>query len=153
MVKTVGQYMNAEPICVEAQSPVKTAVKLMAQHRVSGLPVQDVAGRLVGVISESDLMWQASGVTPPAYIQLLDSVIYLKNPATYERDLHKAFGQTVAEVMTGKAITVEVHDSLSNAAQLMNHHKIHRLLVVDGDQTLVGVLSRGDIVRAMAEEL
>jgi len=55
----------------------------------------DDAGQLVGIISETDLMWQA-GVDPPLYH--VSGVIYLKNPAQYERDLHKALGQTVGKL-------------------------------------------------------
>ncbi len=153
MVKVVADYMTREPICLKADSPLKQAVQLMAQHRISGLPVIDDQDKAVGVISETDLMWQATGVTPPPHILLLDSVIYLQNPATYERDLHKALGQTVGEVMTGKPLTIKQSLSLAEAARQMNEHKIHRLLVVDDEQILIGVLTRGDIVRAMAEEL
>jgi hypothetical protein len=57
--------------------------------------VVDDSGKLVGVLAEGDLMWQEAEVKPPSYIMLLDSVIYLENPARYQRELHKALGQTV----------------------------------------------------------
>jgi CBS domain-containing protein len=95
-------------------------------------------------------MWQETGVTPPAYIMFLDSVIYLKNPATYERDLHKALGQTVGEVMSKNPITISPDKPLREAAKIMNDRNVHRLPVLDSEGQVIGILTRGDIIRAMA---
>jgi CBS domain-containing protein len=81
---------------------------------------------------------------------LLDSVIYLQNPATYNRELHKALGQTAGEVMTKKVITIGPAETLSEAARVLHERRIHRLFVVDDNHTVIGVLTVGDIVRAMA---
>jgi CBS domain-containing protein len=151
MPTTVADVMSRDPIAVQPETSLKDAIKLLAERRISGLPVVDQSGKLVGVISETDLMWQETGVTPPAYIMLLDSVIYLENPAKYERDLHKALGQTVGEVMTKKDLVTVTSDlSVRKAAQLMHERKVHRLLVVDQASKLIGILTRGDIVRFMA---
>lgn len=149
-MKTVADYMTAQPLCVSPQTPIKEAMALLASHSISGVPVTDEAGQALGVLSESDLLWQASGVTPPAYILLLDSVIYLQNPTTYERDLHKALGQTVGEVMTGKPVCVPPDCALSEAARIMHERNIRRLLVTE-EGLVVGVLTQGDVVRAMVE--
>ena len=95
-------------------------------------------------------MWQETGVTPPAYIMILDLVINLKNPLQHERDLHKALGQTVGEVMTREPITVSPDKPLTEAAQIMHDRSVHRLPVVAPDGIIIGILTRGDIVRAMA---
>ena len=106
MSKTVIDVMSRDPILVHPQTTLKEAIQILAEKRISGLPVIDNTGKLVGIISETDLMWQETGVTPPAYIMILDSVIYLQNPGTYERDLHKALGQTVGEVMSKNPLTI-----------------------------------------------
>lgn len=152
MSTTVADVMSSNPIVVRPDAPLKEAIQLLAQHRISGLPVVNETGQLVGVISESDLMWQETGVTPPAYIMLLDSVIYLENPARYDRELHKALGQTVGEVMTKDAITVKADSSLQQAAHIMHEHHVRRLPVVADDATVIGILTRGDIVRHMASQ-
>ena len=152
MPKTVADIMTRDPIVVQRETPLTEAIKTLAERRISGLPVVDDAGHLVGIISETDLMWQESGVTPPAYIMFLDSVIYLKNPATYERDLHKALGQTVGEVMSDKAISISPEKTLRDAATIMRDRGINRLPVVDTEGQVIGILTRGDIVRAMATE-
>ncbi len=150
MSKTVAQVMTHNPIMVNPQTPLKQAIQILAEKQISGLPVVDDMGKLVGIISETDLMWQETGITPPAYIMFLDSVIYLQNPATYERDLHKALGQTVGEVMSNNPITISPDQSLKAAAKIIQDHKVRRLPVVDDFGTVIGILTRGDIIRTMA---
>ncbi|MBD2409253.1 CBS domain-containing protein [Nostoc calcicola FACHB-3891] len=150
MPKTVADVMSRDPIVVRAETPLKEAIQILAERHISGLPVVDDGGKLVGIISETDLMWQETGVTPPAYIMFLDSVIYLKNPATYERDLHKALGQTVGEVMSKNPISISPEKTLREAATVMHDRSVHRLPVLDSTGQVIGILTRGDIIRAMA---
>ena len=150
MSKTVTDVMSRDPIVVRTETPLKEAIQILAEKRISGIPVVDDVGKLVGIISETDLMWQETGVTPPAYIMFLDSVIYLQNPGTYERELHKALGQTVGEVMSKNPVTISPEKTVKEAAQLMQEQKVHRLPVIDSASQVVGILTRGDIVRAMA---
>jgi CBS domain-containing protein len=151
MTKTVADVMTPQPVTVTPQTPLQEAVKLLAEKHISGLPVVDESGKLVGVISETDLMWQETGIDPPPYIMILDSVIYLQNPSRHEKMLHKVLGQTVGEVMTDKPISIKSYQSLRDAAHLMHEKNIRRLPVVDDSQgQVVGILTRGDIIRAMA---
>lgn len=151
MPTTVADVMSRDPIAVQPETTLNEAIKILAERRISGLPVIDRNDKLVGVISETDLMWQETGVTPPAYIMILDSVIFLENPAKYERDLHKALGQTVGEVMTKKdLVTITPETSVRKAAQIMHERSVRRLLVIDRAGKLIGILTRGDIIRFMA---
>lgn len=152
MPKTIAEVMSRDPIVVRAETPLKEAIQILAERRISGLPVVDSGDQLVGIISETDLMWQQTGVTPPAYIMFLDSVIYLQNPADYERDLHKALGQTVGDVMSKNPITITPEKTVREAAKIMHDRSVHRLPVLDSAGQVIGILTRGDIVRAMAAE-
>ncbi|NES45514.1 CBS domain-containing protein, partial [Moorena sp. SIO2C4] len=133
--------------------PIKEVIKIIAEQSISGLPVVNEAGKLVGVISETDLLWQETGVEPPVYIMFLDSVIYLENPARYDQELHKALGQTAGEVMTGHPMSIKPDQPLRKAAKLMQEKSIHHLPVTDEAEQVIGILTSGDIVRAMAAEL
>jgi CBS domain-containing protein len=152
MAKTVADVMTPDPIIVGPQTPLKEAIKILAERRISGLPVVDEAGKLVGVISETDLLWQETGVEPPVYIMFLDSVIYLENPARHDQELHKALGQTVGDVMSDEPVTVKPDQPLRKAAKLMQEKSIRRLAVTDDAGKVIGILTPGDIVRAMAAE-
>lgn len=150
MSKTVADVMTRNPSVVKPETPLKEAIQILAQQRISGLSVVDEAGQLIGIISETDLMWQETGVTPPAYIMFLDSVIYLQNPATYERDLHKALAQTVGELMSNNPVTTSPDKTITEAAKVIQEHKVHQLPVVDNDLQVVGMLTLGNIIQAMA---
>lgn len=153
MSKTVADVMTRDPITARPDTPLNQVIKTLAENRISGLPVVDDSGKLVGVISEADLMWRETGATPPPYIMLLDSVIYLENPARYEQELHKALGETVKEAMTDHHVaTITPEKPVREAAQLMHDRAVHRLPVVDAHEHVIGILTRGDIIRAMAAE-
>ncbi len=144
--------MTSPTLTATPDMPLKDAVQLLASNRISGLPVVDENGEAVGEISETDLMWQVSGASLPAYVMLLDSVVYLTNPARYSQELHKALGQTVADVMSRKVTLVQASDDLQRAAHLMHDKQIRRLLVVDDNRRVIGILTRGDIVRELAQQ-
>ena len=141
--------MSCDPIVVQPETPIQDAIKILAERRISGLPVVS-EGKLVGILSETDLMWRETGVREPAYITILDSVIYLENPGRYDRELHKMLGSTVGEVMSESPIAITPDRALKEAACLLHEKKIHRLPVLDTTGKVIGILTRGDIIRAMA---
>ena len=152
MTKTIADIMTPNPITVTANTSLSEAVKILAEKRFSGLPVVDDNMRLIGVISETDLMWQETGVEAPPYIMLLDSVIYLQNPSRHEKLLHKALGQTVGEVMTDKPISITADRPLKEAASLMYDRHVRRLPVIEEEtHKVIGIVTRGDIIRDMAK--
>jgi len=149
--RIVGDVMTANPLTVQSSTLLPEAIRLLSEHRISGLPVVDDAGKPVGEISETDLMWQASGATLPAYVMLLDSVVYLTTPGRYSQELHKALGQTVGDVMRRRFTTLALDAPLRKAAQLMHDEQVRRVIVTSVSGKVVGVLTRGDIVREMAQ--
>lgn len=152
ITKTVAEIMTADPVVVKADTPLQDAIKIIAEQKMSGLPVVDDAGVLVGIISEGDLTWQETGVDTPPYIMLLDSIIYLQNPAKHDAEIHKALGQTVGEVMSSKVYKIEPDQSVREAAHVMHEKHVGRLPVVDGDTgKVLGIITQGDIIRTMAQ--
>lgn len=152
MSKTIAEIMTANPISVSPQTSLQEAIQILAEKKISGMPVVDVKGKLVGIISETDLTWQETGVEAPPYVMLLDSVIYLQNPLKHNEELHKALGQTVGEVMSDRPVTIESDRPVREAARLMHEKKIRRLPVVNKESQLVGIITQGDVIRMMAAE-
>ncbi len=144
--------MSAPVLSVTADSPLQEAVKLMSDHHISGLPVLDQAGVLVGELTEQDLMVRESGFQPGPYVMLLDAVIYLRNPLNWDKEVHQVLGSTVAEVMNTKVHTCSAGLALPAAASLLHERSTQRLFVLDEAKRPVGVLTRGDVVRALAAE-
>jgi CBS domain-containing protein len=83
-------------------------------------------------------------------MMFLGGIIYFQNPATYDRDLHKALGQTVGEVMTPDPISIHLDTTLPAAAKIMHDKKIHHLPIVDTENCPLGMITQSDIVRAIA---
>ncbi len=152
MDKTILDVMTPTPITVTPTTNLSDAIAILAKHKISGLPVVDEDDNLVGMLSESDLMWQESGVEPPPYIMILDSIIYLQNPKHYEKQIHKALGQTVGDVMSEKPITIKSNRKVKEAAQILHHKEIRRLPVIDNQGKVIGIVTQGDIIREMALE-
>ncbi|MEM7761640.1 MAG: CBS domain-containing protein [Cyanobacteria bacterium P01_G01_bin.67] len=152
MSKTVSEIMTSDPITVSPETSLEDAIKILADKKISGLPVVDAQGNLIGVISETDLTWQATGVDTPPYIMFLDSVIYLQNPAKHNQEVHKALGQTVGEAMSDRPTTVNENQLVREAARIMHEKKVRRLPVVNDQSKLVGMITQGDVIRMMAAE-
>jgi hypothetical protein len=106
----------------------------------------------VGVISETDLLWQETGVEPPVYIMFLDSVIFLENPARHEQELHKALGQTVGRSDEYESRYGGIGSTLTEGGKA-DAGKVNPAIGGGNDQRkVIGILTPGDIVRAMAAE-
>ena len=142
--------MTAPVLSVSAETPLQEAVKLLSEKHISGLPVVDAAGSLVGELSEKDLMVRESGFDAGPYVMLLDAVIYLRNPLQWDKQVHQVLGNTVAELMNSHPHSCAADLPLPAAAKLLNERSTQRLFVLDANHKLVGVLTRGDVVRALA---
>ena len=146
----VSAVMSSPVLSVGADSPLQEAVQLMSEHHISGLPVLDAAGALVGELTEQDLMVRESGFDAGPYVMLLDAVIYLRNPLSWDKEVHQVLGSTVGEVMNAKVHTCRADLPLPAAAKLLHERNTQRLFVIDEDQKPLGVITRGDVVRALA---
>jgi len=145
----VQDYMTPKPITVRASESVETVLKLLEEHHVSGLPVVDEDGRVVGIVSEGDLLFKESPIQMPLYLTFLGGVIYLEPPDKFDQQLKKTLGTQVADVMTPNPITATPDMPISEAAHLMIERRINRLPVVDASRQLLGIITRNDLVRAL----
>ena len=150
--RSVAEVMSSPVLQVRRDTPLQEAVQLMSDHHVSGLPVLAETGELVGELSEKDLMVRESGFAAGPYVMLLDAVIYLRNPLQWDRQVHQVLGNLVADVMGTHPHTCSPSTGLPAAAHQLHENGIQRLFVLDEAGKLVGVLTRGDVVRALAAE-
>lgn len=140
----VQDVMTADVITVGPEVSVHKAASLMSDHGVSGLPVVDTDGRMLGIVTQADLILRQAAPRARRWWQRL-----LEDREALARDYQKASGTTVGEVMTRAVVSVSPALGIEAAARILYDRGLRRLPVVRDDR-LVGILSRGDLVKALA---
>jgi CBS domain-containing protein len=140
------EVMTRNPTTIAPEAAVAEAVRLMLEARVSGLPVVNDAGALVGVITEGDLLSRAELGTEKKRSKWLE---FLFGPGRSAEDFVQSHGRRVGEVMTRTPISVAPDARLDEVVGLMIDKRVKRLPVVEGGR-LVGVVSRADLLRALS---
>jgi len=152
-LQLVKDLMSTTVHTVIPDTPLAKAVQLLSEHHISGLPVVNNNGKLIGELTEKDLMVRESGIDVGPYLLLLDRLIYLNNPISWDKQVHKVLGSTVKELMSRNIHTCDQALPLSKAAKLLNERSTQRLIVIDDDDMPIGTITQGDVVRALAQEL
>jgi CBS domain-containing protein len=137
---TVDQVMTRNVATVRPSTGYKEILETMSERGISAIPVVDAAARVVGVVSEADLLHKVefAGNEPQSHLLERKRVRQAR---------HKAGADTAADLMTSPAVVIGAHESVAAAAKLMAAERVKRLPVVDGDGCLVGVVSRSDVLR------
>jgi CBS-domain-containing membrane protein len=135
MNATVKDVMTTQVVAVRSDATFKEMVAALRRYRVSAFPVIDDQEKVIGIVSEADLLAKEALTNPGVLAELL-----------HRKDVRKAEGQTARDLMTHRVVTVRPKDSVEHAAQLMHFLHVKRLPVVDGDGSLVGLVSRTDVL-------
>uniref|UniRef100_A0AAU2JYT8 CBS domain-containing protein n=1 Tax=Streptomyces sp. NBC_00049 TaxID=2903617 RepID=A0AAU2JYT8_9ACTN len=131
----VGDLMTEEVVSAVSDTTFKEVAKLLAQHDITGLPVLDAEDRVVGVVSESDLLNQQG------------SAALIERDAAEGAAVPETATYTAGEVMSAPAVTVRADETAAEAARLMSRRGVERLPVVDEEDRLVGIVTRRDLLR------
>ena len=144
--------MNREVITVNENATVRELATLLLMNSISGAPVIDREGRVIGVVTESDLIFQNKKVHLPTAVAILDAFLFLERPEKMEKELKKIAGSIVKDICSHDFVSVEPETGLEELATLMAEKKIHTLPVME-QGTLVGVIGKSDIIRTIAQGL
>lgn len=142
----VKDVMTRDVISVGANEPVVEAARLMLQNRVSGLPVVDAEGQLVGIVTEGDFLRRGELGTQRRRPKWLEFVI---GPGRLAEEYTHSSGRKVEEIMTSDPTTVTEDDSLDAVVELMERRRIKRLPVMR-DGRMIGIVSRANLMHALA---
>ncbi len=115
----VQDFMTPDPVTIQPQDSVETILKLLEERHISGLPVVDENKKVIGIVSEADLLFKERPIRMPLYLTFLGSVIYLEPLDKFDQQLKKSLGMLVQDVMTPKPVTVTADTPISQAAGLM----------------------------------
>lgn len=138
--RKIGSVMTSEVVAVTESTPFKEVAMLLARHRISGVPVVDDDEKVVGVISETDLMLRQPQ-------QDAESPRLLRRLPAARRRTAKAAALTAGQLMSTPPVTVRADDSIARSARTMAQHRIERLPVLDEENRLVGIVTRRDLLQ------
>lgn len=147
----VRDVMTREVVAADPDTTVNLVARLMADRAISGVPVVE-DGRVVGIVTELDLIVRNTRLEPPAFFQLLDARIPLETPGHYRERLRHMLGTLARDVMTEKVVTVGPDEDLEALAELMVKRRVNPVPVVE-DGRLVGIVARSDIIAMMARDI
>ncbi len=146
----VRQVMTTDVLSLHRDDTVEAAAKALSERRLGGGPVVDGDGSLLGLLEDDDLIVQDSRLHFPTVISVLGGYLQLPSSVSrFESDLRKAVGATVADVMDADAPVCRPDDTLETVATALHERNASRMAVVDDHGRLVGIVSRGDLVRAI----
>ncbi len=143
-MRNIRDVMTQPVLSVRTETPLREVALLLSEHRISGLPVVDAEGAVVGIVSEADLLMKEQG---PDAIHHRRFARFIGESRESQAQLAKIRAVTAGEAMTAPAVTITPDRRLSVAAGLMVARKVNRLPVVD-DGRLIGIVTRADLVRA-----
>lgn len=140
--------MSREVVTVDENATIEEMAKTMLAHSISGIPVIDNQGHLVGVVTEGDLLRKKATPRIPGFVGVLGSIIYYRGIEQYRDDFKKLAAVKASEIMSSDLVFVNQDAELAEVASLMLTNNIKRLPVVEDDK-LVGIISRADIIKTL----
>jgi CBS-domain-containing membrane protein len=147
----VKDIMSTNVITVYPETPVGEIARLMSDNDIGGLPVVDHQNKILGVVTELDLIARNTRFKMPTFFTILDSIIYLETPQHFRNRLKNILGTTAKEIMSTPAVTIAPNATIEDLAEQMIDRRMNPLPVVENNK-LVGIISRSDVVRLMADE-
>lgn len=139
--------MTRDVITIRPEIDLKEAATVFVEHNISGAPVVDRNNRLVGILTEGDLVKQQKPLQKPLYLMFLDSAFPI-NYKNMKSEVEALTATTVSELMTPYLLTLPEYADISEVAQLMLTKQVNRIPIVNEEDELLGIVTRQDIIRA-----
>jgi len=149
----VRDIMTTDVVSVRRDTSVNEVAKLMGARDISGVPVVDETGTVVGIITELDMIVRNTRMDVPRFLQILDlGRIPLELPGHYLERMRHMLGTLAEDIMSREVVTIEPGDSVEQLAELMVERRVNPVPVVENGR-LVGIVSRADLIDMMAAEM
>ena len=146
-----SDIMTRSVITVKKETSVKELALILTKHHISGAVVVDDEDQVIGIVTESDLIFQNKKLHIPSVIAVLDSFFFLERPEKMEQEMQKMAGATVGDIFSKALITVKEDTTIAEIATIMSEKLVHTLPVLK-DNILVGVIGKKDIIKTIARE-
>ena len=152
-MKTAAEIMDADVPTVGPDDDARTAIDLLSRQELSAIPVVDEDRRVIGIVSESDLVLsdEESDLHLPHYLNIMGGIVFVGSMKGFEEKLNKAFATNVRDLMTPDPIVVSVDDDAEAVAKRIAESHHNHLPVVDGEGRLAGMVTRADALAALVD--
>ena len=144
----VKEIMTKDVVSVKPEDNARDAISLLFKMEISGLPVINEQGKLVGMFTEKDVLKQIL----PSYLEKVGRFVYEENPKSIKNKFQDLGNLSVSQLMRREVITIDEEASLCEAARIILTQKIRRIPVLDKEKKVVGIVAREDIVKSYAKE-
>jgi CBS domain-containing protein len=150
-MQTAAEIMDAGVPVVSPDADARNAIELLARTDKGALPVVDEGRRVVGIVSESDLVLsdEQSDLHLPHYLNIMGGIVFVGSMKGFEERLNKAFATKVSDLMTSDPVVVSTDDDVEAVARAIAEKHHNHLPVVDAEGRLAGIVSRADALAAL----
>jgi CBS domain-containing protein len=152
MGKRAKDIMTSDVIVAKKDSRIQDIAKILLENRIGGVPVVDEDNKVIGIISETDIIKKESNIDTPTIITLLQGVIYFPDLKKVEKEILDVASYKVEDLMSTNVTKVNEEDSFEDVANLMIKKSVNRVPVVDSNNKLKGIICRYDIIKSMYSE-
>jgi CBS domain-containing protein len=154
MPKTAADIMDTDVPALGPEDDATRAIELLAEREIGALPVVNSENRVIGIVSESDLVLgdEQADLHLPHYFNIMGGVIFTGSMKGFEERLNKAFATNVRDLMSEDPVVARIDDGVEKVARLIAEKHHNHLPVVDGDGKLAGIVTRADALAALVEE-
>ena len=141
--------MTSDVVVVKQDATIKDIAEIFLKNRIGGVPVVDDENKIVGIISETDIIQKEKNVNVPSFINILQGYIFFDSFKEVEDDIRKIAAYKASDIMSKDVMTVKEDDSVEYVANEMIKKSINRVPVVDDNKYIKGIICRYDLIKAM----
>lgn len=148
-LSSVGYIMTKDVVSVTPETPLVEAVDILVKNGYTGLPVVDAAKRVVGVLTEYDLIISSVSINLPLFLKLLQQFeVYKKDKSLISEDVEKILSMKVSEAMNKEPLVLRYNSTIAEAVRVFrDNHRVNPIPITDENAVLVGILSRFDLIK------
>ena len=144
--------MSGNVITIDKNASIEELSALLIEKKISGVPVTDENGIMVGIATEGDIIVKDTDLHFPRYFKLLDGIIYLESFTKFKNNLRKHLAIKVEEIMTRKVISASSDTKINDIAEMMVNNRVNRIPIVDENNKPIGIVTRADIVKSFVKK-
>jgi CBS-domain-containing membrane protein len=150
-VKTAAEIMDADVPSVTAEDEARTVIDLLSKTDLGAIPVVDADRKVVGIVSESDLVLseEEADLHLPHYLNIMGGIVFVGSMKGFEKRLDKAFATKVSDLMSADPVVAKTYEAADRVARQIAEKHHNHLPVVDEDGRLAGMVTRADALAAL----